>query len=234
VRYLLSRLTELTVVILSGKALGMVGEACSVARSLQPALVVVEDVDLIAQDRGPHPGPHPLLLQLLNEIDGLGEDIDVTFVLTTNRADLLEPALAARPGRVDQAVYLPLPDAAARRRLLDLYTGSLRLDSVDLDRVVAATEGVTAAFLKELLRKAALAATTAPANADGSGPLPVTGADVDTALAALQDGTNQLTRLLLGARAHDEADPVTGWLAESQGRGDSDADPGWVAYSPLQ
>ena len=51
-----------------------------------------------------HPGRHPLPFQLLNEMDGLAEDADVVFVLTTNRADLLEPALAARPGRVDQAV----------------------------------------------------------------------------------------------------------------------------------
>ncbi len=60
-----------------------------------------------------HPGQHPLLFQLLNEMDGLAEDADVVFVLTTNRADLLEPALAARPGRVDQAIELR---AAGRRR----------------------------------------------------------------------------------------------------------------------
>ena len=62
-----------------------------------------------------HPGQHPMLFQLLNEMDGLAEDADVTFILTTNRADLLEPALASRPGRVDQAVAFALPDAAARR-----------------------------------------------------------------------------------------------------------------------
>ena len=80
-------------------------------------MMVVEDVDLIAEDRGMHPGQHPLLFQLLNEMDGLAEDADVVFVLTTNRADLLEPALAARPGRVDQAVelQLPGPDGAAAR-----------------------------------------------------------------------------------------------------------------------
>ena len=54
-------------------------------------------------------------------MDGLDEDHDVLFVLTTNRADLLEPALATRPGRIDQAVELPLPDADGRRRLLELY-----------------------------------------------------------------------------------------------------------------
>ena len=77
-------------------------------------------------------------------MDGLGEDIDVAFILTTNRADLLEPALAARPGRIDQAVEVPLPDRAARRRLLEIYRGTLPLEVADLDAVVERTEGVTA------------------------------------------------------------------------------------------
>ena len=133
VRYLISQLTDTTIVELTGDALELIGEACSVARTLQPAMIVVEDVDLIAEDRGMHPGQHPLLFQLLNEMDGLAEDADVVFVLTTNRADLLEPALAARPGRVDQAVALELPDADARRRLFDLYRGALTVDESRLD-----------------------------------------------------------------------------------------------------
>jgi hypothetical protein len=48
---------------------------------------------------------------------GLAEDEDLLFVLTTNRPDLIEPALAARPGRVDLALEIPLPDADGRRRL---------------------------------------------------------------------------------------------------------------------
>ncbi len=86
VRYLIGRLPGVTVVILSGRALGMISQACSVARTLQPAVVVVEDVDLIAEERGRHLGENPLLFELLNEMDGLGSDIDVTFLLTTNRA----------------------------------------------------------------------------------------------------------------------------------------------------
>ena len=96
-------------------------------------MIVVEDVDLIAEDRGMHPGQHPLLFQLLNEMDGLAEDADVVFLLTTNRADMFEPALAARPGRVDQAVALELPDADARRRLFALYRGDLEVDESHLD-----------------------------------------------------------------------------------------------------
>ena len=46
-------------------------------------------------------GTNPLLFEVLKQIDGLGDDVDVTFVLTTNRVDILERALAERPGRVD-------------------------------------------------------------------------------------------------------------------------------------
>ncbi|HLZ38664.1 MAG TPA: hypothetical protein VKP64_13120 [Mycobacteriales bacterium] len=135
-------------------------------------------------------------------MDGLAEDADVAFVLTTNRADLLEPALAARPGRVDQAVELPLPDATARRALLALYCGRLQVDPADLDRLAAATEGVTASFLKELLRRAAvLAAHDAPEAVPGPTPAPVhpSRAHLDAALAELQDTSNAMTRVLLGA-----------------------------------
>ena len=54
-------------------------------------------------------------------MDGLADDADLLFVLTTNRPDILEPALAARPGRIDQAIEVPPPDADCRRRLLELY-----------------------------------------------------------------------------------------------------------------
>jgi hypothetical protein len=194
VRYLTSQLRGVTIVQLTGDSLGLIGTACSVARTLQPSMVVVEDVDLIAEDRGMHPGHHPLLFQLLNEMDGLAEDVDVVFLLTTNRAELLEPALAARPGRVDQAVPLELPDADARTRLFRLYRGNLDVDESRLDDVIARTDGVTASFLKELLRRAALVAaseTDAPA-------LSVTAEQLDAALDELLDTRNAMTRVLLG------------------------------------
>ena len=162
VRYLLGQMGGVTAIVLSGGALGRIREACSVARALQPSVVVVEDVDLIGEERMPRMGPvighHPLLFQLLSEMDGLDPDIDVTFLLTTNRPEILEPALAARPGRVDLAAELPLPDAAARRRLVRLYQGDVVLDLAEPEQMIERTEGVTASFLKELIRKAALLA----------------------------------------------------------------------------
>jgi SpoVK/Ycf46/Vps4 family AAA+-type ATPase len=138
---------------------------------------------------------------------------------------MLEEALAARPGRVDHAAELPVPDADARRRLIELYRGSLVLDLADPEIVVARSEGVTASFLKELLRRAALvaaertaaggqaaedqaagdqAAGTGPAAPDAAAaaaPLHVTDADMSAALDQLLDTRSQLTRVLLGGRA---------------------------------
>jgi hypothetical protein len=207
IRYLLGRLPDVTVVVLSGYALRYIAEACSVARALQPSVVVVEDVDLIADERSSRMGQHPLLFQLLNEMDGLGEDVDVTFLLTTNRPDMLEAALAARPGRIDHAVELPFPDAEARRRLIELYRGSLVLDLSDPETIVTRTDGVTAAFLKELLRRAALLAAEGdqrsgvPVNGSGHpAALRVTDAHLDAALSQLLDVRAWLTRTLLGER----------------------------------
>jgi ATPase family protein associated with various cellular activities (AAA) len=200
IRYLLSRLSGVTVVLLSGRALGMIAQACSVARTLQPSVVVVEDVDLIAEQREYGEGEHPLLFQLLNEMDGLGEDLDITFLLTTNRADLLEPALAQRPGRVDHAALLPLPDAGARLRLLHLYQGRLVLDLSDPDAVIGRTEGVTASFMKELLRRAALRAADEPGQEEDGTPIRVTDAHLAAALDQLLDTRNELTRVLLGGQ----------------------------------
>jgi hypothetical protein len=197
VRYLAGRLTDATIVILSGATLGMVGAFGPLARRLAPAVIVLEDVDLVAQERtfGFAPfGAAPTLFELMNEMSGLGDDADVAFVLTTNRPDALEPALAARPGRVDLAIEIPLPDADARRRLLELYARGLELTPADLDAVVARTDGVTASFFRELLRKAALLAVD-------SGRKQVTGDDLTSALDELLDERSALTRVLLGGAA---------------------------------
>src|SRR5262249_54373669 len=138
-------------------ALGAVESSCAMARALQPSMVVLEDVDLVAEARArPGVGSNPLLMELLNQMDGLADDADVVFLLTTNRPGLIEPALAARPGRIDQAIKIPLPDAGCRRRLFALYGRGLELRITDWDRFVEKTEGASAAFIRELLRKAAL------------------------------------------------------------------------------
>jgi hypothetical protein len=161
IMYLAAQMTGRTVILATGQAMGLLSVVARIARALQPSMVVLEDVDLIAEERGmPFSHAGPLLFELLNEMDGLREETDVIFLLTTNRADILEPALAARPGRIDLAVELPLPDADGRRRLFELYARGLSLDAVDFNVFVGRTEGVSPAYIKELLRKAALLAAT--------------------------------------------------------------------------
>lgn len=162
VMYLCNELEGRTVVILAGPALHAIGQAGTLARELSPAMIVIEDVDLIGMDRGLPGGEHnPLLFQLLNEMDGIGDDADVIFLLTTNRIDLLEPALAARPGRIDRAIEIDLPDDDARARLLRLYLPP-EVEFVDstLADVVDRTRGAAAAFIKELARRTVLTQLT--------------------------------------------------------------------------
>lgn len=160
VRHLVHRNPDHTVVLLAGSALRFVSTAAAVARNLQPAIVVLEDVDLVAEDRSMGPGPNPLLFEVLDAMDGLDSDADVTFLLTTNRVEALERALVQRPGRVDLAVEIPLPDAAGRRQLLRLYAGDITYGEEVLADAAARTEGVTASFVKELMRRAVLEAAT--------------------------------------------------------------------------
>ncbi len=120
-RYVVQHVPGATVLLLSGRSLHLVGAVTQLARDLEPAVVVLEDVDLVAEDRGHSHGPQPVLFELLDAMDGAASDADLLFVLTTNRAEALEHALAARPGRVDVAVEIGLPDADARRRLLEVY-----------------------------------------------------------------------------------------------------------------
>ena len=163
VRHLIGEQVDATVVVLTGLGLQFIREACSLARLLPPAIVVLEDVDLVAEERTLSAAGmgNPLLFQLLNEMDGVAGDADITFLLTTNRLDLVEPALAQRPGRVDLVVEVPHPDEAGRRRLLSLYGVSAHLSEEEIDQVVAATSGTTGSFFTELARRAELLAATA-------------------------------------------------------------------------
>jgi ATP-dependent 26S proteasome regulatory subunit len=137
--------------------MGILPEYMALARLLQPSLVVIEDADLIARDRSERGSAcdEVMLNRLLNELDGLRERADVFFILTTNRPDTLEPDLASRPGRIDQAIEFPLPDERLRRQLIALYARSLELSSELMDDLARRTDGASPAFIKEFLRRIA-------------------------------------------------------------------------------
>lgn len=157
--YLAARMSGRTVLLTAGLSHGSLASVCEFARRLQPATVIMEDVDLVAEHRERQSEcSMPLLFEMLNQMDGLNEDADVLFILTTNRPEALEPALAARPGRIDQAIEVPLPDAACRERLIELYAKGLTLRVASVTPWVERTKGASAAFIRELLRRAALLA----------------------------------------------------------------------------
>ncbi|WP_255472612.1 AAA family ATPase [Quadrisphaera setariae] len=210
-RYVVTHLPQTTALLLSGRSLHLIGAVAAMARELQPAVVVLEDVDLVAEDRSFGHGMNPVLFELLDAMDGAAADADLLFLLTTNRAEALERALAARPGRVDVALEIGLPDADARRRLLRLYSRAVPLTASDevVEEVVARSEGVTASFVKELVRRAVLEAAMAQddgASSAGEAVREVTGEHLRHALDDLLDSTQALTRALLGVPADQGAD----------------------------
>ena len=227
VMYLCSRMPGRTTLLLSGPGAGALGQAVALARSLQPAMVVLEDVDLVAMERTmSERGANPLLFELLNEMDGLAEDADVIFVLTTNRVELLEPALAARPGRIDQAVEIGLPDEESRERLLRLYLRGVEHDVPSLDGLVGRTSGVSAAFVKELLRRATLVAA---AEVGPGSRLVLRTVHVERALDDLLEHSAPVLRSMLGASSDGDFSRPAPSAAPPSWDGPP---PGWVELRP--
>jgi hypothetical protein len=194
IMYLAGAMRDRTVLLLTGRGLGLIGRTCAMARALAPSIVVLEDVDLVAEERtkAGMGCATPVLFELLNEMDGLADDADILFVLTTNRPGLLEPALASRPGRVDQAIEIPTPDENCRRQLFALYGRGLTLQVADLARLIARTDGASPAFIRELLRRAAVFA------ADEGTEMIVNDRHLDEALHELVVQGGDLTKSLLG------------------------------------
>ena len=157
IHYLASQLPDHTTLLVTAEQVGLLDEYFRLARFLQPSMMVIEDVDLIARERTHMygPGDELLLNKLLNEMDGLRENAEVLFILTTNRPDQLEPALASRPGRIDQAIEFPLPDEEGRAKLTKLYARGLNISEELRVLIVSRTKGVSAAFTKELMRRCA-------------------------------------------------------------------------------
>jgi hypothetical protein len=197
IRYLAGALHGHTTLLITAEQVALIEEYMTLARLLSPSIVVIEDADLIARERENMDGPceEVLLNRLLNEMDGLKENAEILFILTTNRPESLEAALRARPGRIDQAIEFPLPDGDGRRKLARLYGRGARISDAVFDHVVERTSGVSAAFLKELMRRSvqfALERTPSPE---------IGTADIEAALDELLFSGGQLNAALLGATA---------------------------------
>ena len=193
VRYLSSALPDHTMLIITAEQVGLLTEYMALARFLQPSIVVIEDADLIARTREEMGACEEVMLnRLLNEMDGLQEDAEVLFILTTNRPQTLEDAIANRPGRIDQAIEFPLPDAKGRRQLAALYSRGLPVTAVLLDMVATKTGEVSPAFIKELMRR--IAQLYAESGANGN----VSADTVDSAIQEMVFQGGRLNIKLLG------------------------------------
>lgn len=202
VRHICRAIPDLTVILLTGRQQQLIRESCRMARLLSPCLVVLEDVDLIATDRQ-QSRDTTLLHDLMDEMDGLSPKAEVVFLLTTNRPEVLEKALTARPGRIDQAVLFPLPDAETRERLLRHFGRHVGLGDADVSQIVRQTDGASPAFLQELVRRATLLALEARSRndsttKDGDESVQLDSQDFRNALRELVELGGPLTRQLLG------------------------------------
>jgi transitional endoplasmic reticulum ATPase len=140
-----------------------VREVFEKARSNAPTVVFFDEIDSIAGERGRQAGDsgvgERVVSQLLTELDGLEDLEDVVVIATTNRPDLIDPALL-RPGRLDRHVHVPVPDAEARRKIFEVHTRDKPLaEGVDLADLADRTDGYVGADIEAVCREASMAAS---------------------------------------------------------------------------
>merc|ERR1712099_96157 len=146
-----------------GESEANVREVFDKARAAAPCVLFFDELDSIGTARGSGGGDaggagDRVMNQLLTEIDGVGVKKNVFFIGATNRPELLDEALL-RPGRLDQLIYIPLPDLPARQGILEstLRKSPIAPD-VPLSFISQKTEGFSGADLAELCQRAAKAA----------------------------------------------------------------------------
>ncbi len=193
--WLTHSMPNVTVFLVTGEQLWNIKECCDLARSLAPAMLILEDVDLIATRRDQN-FQTTALHQLMNEMDGLDSSADILFLLTTNLPDQIEAALANRPGRIDQAIHFPLPDEDCRRRLFELYACKSKLQVTDWSAILKKTHGSSPAFIKELVRKAAL--ISVEATTDDAPAIELHDQHFLEALSEMTSENGELTRRITG------------------------------------
>merc|ERR550514_284485 len=146
-----------------GESEANVREVFDKARAAAPCVLFFDELDSIGTARGSSQGDaggagDRVMNQLLTEIDGVGVKKNVFFIGATNRPELLDEALL-RPGRLDQLIYIPLPDLPSRQSVLDsTLRKSPIAPNVPIPFIAQKTEGFSGADLAELCQRAAKAA----------------------------------------------------------------------------
>ena len=128
------------------------------ARQVSPSIIFLDELDALAPIRGAAVGEpqvtERIVNQLLSEIDGLEELIDVVVIGATNRPDIIDPALI-RPGRFDELILVPIPDEKTRSKIFKVHTGKMvTADDVNIDELVKLTDKYTGADIAAVCKKA--------------------------------------------------------------------------------
>lgn len=153
-----------------GESERAVREVFRKARAVAPSIIFFDELDALAVERGSSSGAgnvaDRVLAQLLTEMDGIEQLKNVTVLAATNRPDRIDKALM-RPGRIDRIIYVPLPDAATRREILNLQFHSMPISNeVDLDELVLQTDTYSGAEIIAVCKEAALLALEENIKAD--------------------------------------------------------------------
>jgi transitional endoplasmic reticulum ATPase len=131
------------------------------ARLSSPSIIYFDEIDAITSGRGHIEGTHvyeSIVNQILVEMDGLEKREGIVVIASTNRPDLVDPALL-RPGRFDRLLYCPSPDIQSRLKILEVHTKNMPLaPDVSLDKIAGQTEGYSGADLENLVREAGMQA----------------------------------------------------------------------------
>lgn len=141
----------------------MVRDVFRLAKENAPAIIFIDEIDAIATKRfdaqtGADREVQRILLELLNQMDGFDQTVNVKVIMATNRADTLDPALL-RPGRLDRKIEFPLPDRRQKRLIFSTITNKMNLsEEVDLEDYVARPDKISGADINAICQEAGMQA----------------------------------------------------------------------------
>jgi len=134
------------------------------ARLASPSIIFFDEIDAVVPKRGSYEGSshvtESVVSQFLTELDGLEELKNVIVIGATNRPDMIDPALM-RPGRLEQHIFVPPPDAEGRKQILEVYlreVQELLAEDINIDSLVEKTDGFVGADIEALVREAKMTA----------------------------------------------------------------------------
>ena len=146
-----------------GEGPRMVRDVFRMAKENAPSIVFIDEIDSIATKRfdantGADREVQRILIELLQQMDGFDQTVNVKVIMATNRADTLDPALL-RPGRLDRKIEFPMPDRRQKRLVFQTLTSKMNLsEEVDLEDYVSRPEKISAADIQSVCQEAGMQA----------------------------------------------------------------------------